>query len=124
MRSFTVHPASLALGLVLSGIALLSMSQVGVPGTSWGPPKKDIVNLFRFDQSALITVAPTTTHAIYTVPSDRWLTVTAMNVQASAPASGYPRVSEEFGGVRTQKGLALFSTYTDLPLRSPHSAGG
>jgi hypothetical protein len=116
LRSLSLHPLSLVLGIVFSGICFGSMSQVGVTKESWGPPKRDIVNAY--SSPAGISIPAGGLFTVYTVPNDRWPTLTG----ASGNTSSYPRAlwSEVFNSSSTVKG---FAEVNDL-LFSPESCGG
>jgi hypothetical protein len=92
----------LGLGAAIATGALFLMSQA-VPQTSthsgsYGPPKKNVVNIFDTN----LTMAGGQDLAIYTVPPDRWLTVTACQLVSGIGTAGI--WGENYGGVFTPKG--------------------
>jgi len=123
-RTINLHPLSLVSGFALAAVVFVSMSQVGVTGSSWGPPKKDIVNVF-FDFSAQgggwPTIPPNGSYVVYSVPSDRWLTVTGAWANAQ-----YCVWAEDLNGVVTPKGNATGygAATSDAPRRTPQECGG
>ena len=86
-------------GVALTAGALFLMSQAGVPSGSWGwgPPKKGVVNLYETTTGVL---QPGQEVVVYSVPSDRWLTITEARFETAADDSW-------FGG------LSLSQTTTD-----------
>ena len=78
MRSFTVHPASLALGLLLGGIALLSMSQAIVTTSpiriEYAPHPREMVQIRG--------------GVPYTVPLGKLLVITALGTGADLAQNG------------------------------------
>jgi len=116
-RVFALHPFSLIAGLALGVVCLLSMSQVSAPRDSWGPPKKDIVNVYS-GSAAGISIPPGGSFTVYTVPNDRWLTLTGASGNSSiSPTTLW---AEEFSNSSTVKG---FADGTSLHL-SPGNCGG
>ena len=73
-------------GAVLAAGALFLMSQAGVPSGSWGwgPPKKGVVNLYETTTGVL---QPGQEVVVYSVPSDRWLTITEARFEVAADAA-------------------------------------
>jgi len=107
----------LGAGAALAAGALFLMSQAGGPSSygSWGPPRKGVVHLveggFPFVQTPFAQVpAGQQEFVIYTVPPDRWLTVTAADIQIRETAQGGNVVpvlwGEKFGGNFTPRGWA------------------
>jgi hypothetical protein len=118
LRSFRPQSFWLALGVV-SGIGMLvSMAQTSVSRDTWPPPKKDIVNLFFFEPTSQISVPPGASFTVFTVPNDRWLTITG--VSGSYATGPFPFWSEELNGAVTEKGQFLGN---EMPA-SPASCGG
>lgn len=100
----------LGAGAAITTGALFLMSQA-VPPTSgqssgsWGPPKKNVVNIFEDFTLPGGGTAPNLPangdHVVYTVPSDRWLTVT----ECAASANSISMVwAERYNGTVTNKG--------------------
>lgn len=113
-----LHVSSVVLGAVLATGAFLLMSQAGpgVPYGSWGPPKTGVVNVYNAQGG---TVPPGGSLVVFSVPTDRWLTLTG----ASAAGNCVPdlqtgstltfRFAELFAGNITVKGVSLA---TDSPV--------
>ena len=106
----------LGLGAAIATGALFLMSQ-SVPPTSphsgsYGPPKKNVVNVFEHPTNAF-NVAPGQELVVYTVPSDRWLTVTACDAMVvstlgagcSQSSPSKAKWGESYGGAFTPKGV-------------------
>lgn len=102
MKDFRVSPASLAVGVLLTVGVFFAMGQAGpyTPGTSWGPPKKSIVNLF---DDQVLPVPGSGERVVYDVPADRWFTVTGVSV---SPGNSALRWAEKYQGLAYQKGFA------------------
>ncbi len=100
----------LGLGAAIATGALFLMSQA-VPPTpnhsgSYGPPKKNVVNIFEMPTNPIV-LTPGQELVIYTVPSDRWLTVTACDARAGIVQGwGLPKWGESYGGTFNPKGFA------------------
>ena len=123
-RVISLHPLSLVLGVVFAGICFISMSQVGVTKESWGPPKRDILNVFS-TQVPPIPVPPGGSVVVFTVPNDRWLTLTGVSATSN---NAFLVWAEEFNGTVTEKGFAVVGggsggSGSDLRM-SPASSGG
>jgi hypothetical protein len=100
-------------GAALATCALMLMSQVGVPSNpgSWGPPKKGVVNLLEnFQSTTLPIVPPGGEYVVYTVPQDRWLTITLCGASAritvGSSTSNTLAWGESLGGNFSPKGYA------------------
>jgi hypothetical protein len=99
----------LGAGAALATCALFLMSQ-GIPPSgshysgTWGPPKKNVVNLFEeFTNS--VTIQPGAEYVVYTVPADRWLTVTQLGAYAgTAGVNSVLRWAESYSGSLDIKG--------------------
>jgi hypothetical protein len=96
---------SLLMGLFGAGIAfgaVALMSQGGTTGPStawpWPPPRQSIVNLMGSTNPAS---GQSTT--VYTVPTDRWLTITEAKAITTSGSSGQFEWQEVHGGVVTKK---------------------
>lgn len=115
------HPLlMLGAGAALACGALFLMSQAGGPASygSWGPPKKGVVHLVEGYGTAPGGGAPIAQlpvgvqeYVVYTVPPDRWLTVTAAEIYAMRFSNNsWTPVQllwgEKFGGNFTQRGWA------------------
>lgn len=109
--SIQLQPLSLALGLAFGLVCFFSMGQIGVPVNSWGPPKKNIVNLW---EPGPITIPPGASLNVYDVPADQWLVVTGVGLSASYPFAWV----EDLNGVITVKGTnaGLFPQATSAPI--------
>jgi hypothetical protein len=105
MRTLSLHPASLMTGLVLGIIPMLAMSQYQIPRAGgWGPARADVVNLYeRYPQP--ITLAGGASAVIYTVPADKWLTITSVQPFLNNPYDC--KWAEDLNGVVTVKAQAL-----------------
>jgi len=123
-------------GAALAAGALLLMSQAGVPSSvgSW-VPRKAVVNVFEyFPNNAPIVVPPGQEYVVHSVPTDRWLTVTACTASAltvTQPGPSYgltPTLvwGEKYNGTFIPKGpLGLFGAERDqLPPYQPGTDGG
>ncbi len=107
------HPLlMLGAGAALACGALFLMSQAGGPASygSWGPPQKGVVHLVEGYEGSWAPIAQLPVggqeYVVYTVPPDRWLTVTAVEI-LSRGSSGSPAQllwGETFGGNFTQRG--------------------
>ena len=82
-------------GAALAAGALFLMYQAGVPSGSWGwgPPKKGVVNLYETTTGVL---QPGQEVVVYSVPSDRWLTITEARFETAAEDAATGPL--EFGG--------------------------
>jgi hypothetical protein len=102
--SLSPHRSSFVAGTALAAITFLTMGQYQIPrAQQWGPPKQDVVNVCELDLS--IVIPPGGTATIYTVPADRWLTLTA--VSAGLAYSSPPNyLAEDLDGTISVKGTA------------------
>lgn len=108
MSHRVLHVPSLLVGVVGLAVVAVSMSQVAPPMTSsWGPPKKGVVNIFN-NPGGFVPAGGST--VVYQVPSDRWLTVTSASTYLGGGClcGGWPclRWAEQLGGVVTEKAYA------------------
>lgn len=93
-----IQPLSLVFGFALAAIVFVSMGQVGVPTSSWGPPKKDIINAW---EAGPVIIPPGGSLTVFDVPADRWFVGTGFSVTASYPTAW----AEDLNGVVTVKGV-------------------
>lgn len=100
-RSITIHPASLALGLVLAAVCMVGSSQMPPGGDTWPPAKRNIVNISEALQ-APVTIPSNGSVVVYSVPRDRWLTVTGTDTFPTGSGGG--QWAEDQGGTITRKG--------------------
>ena len=98
-------------GAALAAGALFLMSQAGVPSGSWGwgPPKKGVVNLIENFQVTTPPIVPAGgSYVVYTVPPDRWFTVTSCGASAritvGSSTGNTLAWGESFGGSFSPKG--------------------
>jgi hypothetical protein len=109
----------LGAGAALACGALFLMSQGGFPGEwTWGPPKHGVINLFNPNVAAT-NPGSSSTLVVYTVPGDRWLTITdaqaAVTAFGGCPGGGNYRTvrwAERYNGVITEKGYAASARET------------
>jgi hypothetical protein len=108
-RSITVHPSSFAIGVAFAAICILAMSQASPPSDTWPPPKRSILNV---DAETPVTIAPNGFAVVYTVPNDRWLTITEAAASIDDHfGNGFSTIwTEELNGVSTQKGRVGIDT--------------
>jgi hypothetical protein len=98
----------LGIGAAIATGALFLMSQSVPPPSPYYsgayPARKNVVNLFAQFPGGTTILAPGQEFVVYTVPSDRWLTVTACD--AFSNTSARMEWGETNGGVFTSKGFA------------------
>lgn len=126
MKPIVLSPISLALGALVAVGLFIVMGQASPASyASWGPPKKGIVNIFEPQQSI---IPGNGTLTIYQVPTDRWLTVTSVSLNASN--LDRLRWSEVLGGTVQDKGFAAQAdpftggAEARTALFTPEAAGG
>jgi hypothetical protein len=117
-RSINMHPASLAVGFILAVACMVSLAQTSLPHDVWPPAKSDIVNIY---STTGTPVAPGGYLSVYTVPSNRWLTVTGA-FEGSGANLGSLLWAESYNSVVTPKGDC--GTAGNSLDRTPAGSGG
>lgn len=111
MQARSIHLPSVLIGALGILVIGMSMSQASPPSTSWGPPKKSIVNYYEPTAPGGSTlIPPGATVILFSVPTDRWLTITkALGV------GGNLELAEEIGGVLDRKGPTQLAGVGEMP---------
>ena len=119
--------SAFALGALLTlGVFVLTSQTLPSSYTSWGPPKKSILNIFKAPGGSIPGGGALVIHQ---VPPDRWLTLTGVYANAAGcmcpggPTGSDPclRWAEQYAGIVTEKGWAIGVT-TELNF-NPAAAG-
>jgi hypothetical protein len=116
----------LGAGVALSAVFLMSQGGTGQPSSAWPwpPARQNVVHVFERGNSTgfgtpLPEVPAGGTLNVYTVPSDRWLTI----VQAEADTSPLIWVEVHAGAVYEKGAVDSGATTGESPNRLIHSPG-